>query len=437
MGRHANVDGSTSDTCDPGDSTCCGSGSYYPVYINPELEGCYVPLIPGYGQLDANGVVTAYVCADIPASLTSGPSSYTPDPSLYISASASQLTSSAQPTHPVSVVASSGTKYYELGCYTGEDVAAWTSAAGTDLEACASACIGSPYFAVLGDNGCSCGGDIGGASPGPFSQCNTVCNGDSTELCGGSGYAVVYAIVNDWVNLVATSIEAVLATPYPSYGCQSATATGTGSGSVTQTGTSSGSATGTATTTGTGSGSPTHTGTGSSTATGTSSSTAISQSVAPTVPPASNSYIFGVQVSSLAVRSLGKRQVDVGANGGFVGGAGPVNTSDCTLATPFTFENGQLSSGGQLISVAPGIDYQQFITEPTVQSTSTTFGIQDNVLVWYNQSFTGYYAQFCQDADGQVWTVFNEKQPPFVCNAVELIVYQSKFQTALDSGACR
>jgi len=106
-----------------------------------------------------------------------------------------------------------------------------------------------------------------------------------------------------------------------------------------------------------------------------------------------------------------------------VGAAGPVNPTDCTLATPFSFIDGTLSSGGELISTDPGIAYQPFWTNPTVGAISTTFALQDGLLVWYNAAFVGVFADFCQDDGGQVWVVFDGVAPPFACAPVDLVAF--------------
>jgi hypothetical protein len=113
---------------------------------------------------------------------------------------------------------------------------------------------------------------------------------------------------------------------------------------------------------------------------------------------------------------------------GFVGAAGPVNPTDCSLATPFNLTNGMLSSGGELISTDPGVAYQPFWTNPTVGAITTTFAFQDGVLVWYNPSFTNVNAEFCQDLSGQVYTVFDGTTPPFQCTPVAFIPFYSKFR---------
>jgi hypothetical protein len=108
-----------------------------------------------------------------------------------------------------------------------------------------------------------------------------------------------------------------------------------------------------------------------------------------------------------------------------------VNTSDCSLATPFIFDHGTLSSGGQLISTDPGVTYQPFAVNPDVGSITTTFAVEGNTLVWYNESFVNNYADSCQDTGGQVWVIFDGNPPPFDCSTIVLVTFESKFKTAL------
>jgi hypothetical protein len=166
--HRANVVGRSLGQCDlDGDSTkCCGLNSYFPVYINPELEGCYVPSIPGYGLLDSDDLPTAFVCADVPASLTAGPSFYTPVLGAYDNLL--QITSTDLPIHPVSVSPHGNDEgnYFEYGCFQGApdviltaNFAVGTPAGDTDLKTCAVACteLSASFFAVTGGDSCFCG----------------------------------------------------------------------------------------------------------------------------------------------------------------------------------------------------------------------------------------------------------------------------------------
>ncbi|KAB5517282.1 hypothetical protein GE09DRAFT_568004 [Coniochaeta sp. 2T2.1] len=165
--------------------------------------------------------------------------------------------------------------------------------------------------------------------------------------------------------------------------------------------------------------------------TGTGASTSTTPST-PTAPPASEQFIFSVAPPVNATlgrranphRSLrnAKRQFQVGD--GFVGGAGPLNPTDCTLATPFVFNaDGTLTSGGEYVSTDPGIAYQPFWTNSVTGAITTTFAVQDGGLVWLNAAFVGGQAGFCQDINGLVWVTFDQNPPPFDCVAVVLIPF--------------
>jgi hypothetical protein len=136
------------------------------------------------------------------------------------------------------------------------------------------------------------------------------------------------------------------------------------------------------------------------------------------------SPIAGNGGNTTVVRRHAKRQFQV--NGGFVGGAGPVNPTDCSLATAFNITAGQLSSGGELVSTNPGVPYQPFLTNATVGAISTTFSRLNGGLTWQNEAFVNSAADFCQDANGQVWVTFDGTAPPFDCAAVQLIPYSGK-----------
>jgi hypothetical protein len=82
---------------------CCGQSNYYPVYINPELEGCYTPQIPGYQD----------ACYDVPAGLL-GPPKILPQKSYD---PADTIDSAPALIHPVSVKVPRGRDYVIFGCY--------------------------------------------------------------------------------------------------------------------------------------------------------------------------------------------------------------------------------------------------------------------------------------------------------------------------------
>jgi hypothetical protein len=125
-----------------GPNKCCArtGSSYAPVYINPELQGCFTPQIPGFKDSPSD---TTFECYDVPASLVGGPKTFS---TLVIGASptlnAVQAAASRPPT--VSVTGALGpVTYYLNGCYTtalGSIVNALISLEATTLEACATRC---------------------------------------------------------------------------------------------------------------------------------------------------------------------------------------------------------------------------------------------------------------------------------------------------------
>ncbi|RKU41180.1 hypothetical protein DL546_000067 [Coniochaeta pulveracea] len=156
MCRTTCADG-TPGTCDPTTGLCCGTGDFASVYINPELEGCYTPPIPGFGQVGAVNP-GPLACASVAASLTGGPRTLTR--TVYPAATLNPYT--PQPSHPLTVVGSiNPNTYHEYGCVAQPILSVAVGSGGTpsyttanilatsmSLEACADACIGSLYFAV-------------------------------------------------------------------------------------------------------------------------------------------------------------------------------------------------------------------------------------------------------------------------------------------------
>jgi hypothetical protein len=128
--------------------------------------------------------------------------------------------------------------------------------------------------------------------------------------------------------------------------------------------------------------------------------------------------------TTLGRRANKIRQFQLG--GQFIGAAGPVAPTDCSLATPFNFTDGTLSSGGNLVSTDLGIAYEPFWTLPTAGAITTTFALENDILVWSNVDFINFNAEFCQDDGGQVWAVFDAAAPPFNCAPVYLVAFAGK-----------
>ncbi|KAH6653815.1 aspartic peptidase domain-containing protein [Truncatella angustata] len=117
--------------------------------------------------------------------------------------------------------------------------------------------------------------------------------------------------------------------------------------------------------------------------------------------------------------SAKKRQTD----GGFIGGAGPVNPSSCSSASNFRLTNGQLISGGQIVNTEPGIAFMPLRVSP-YGSINNTFVVVGNALHWFNDAFSGGEAGFCQMSDEQVVVTFAEIGVPADCVPVSLAIYQ-------------
>ncbi|KAL1904941.1 hypothetical protein Sste5344_009295 [Sporothrix stenoceras] len=170
------VDCATGLACDSTTQTCCGSNDYYPVYINPELTGCYQPQIPGYGVLSGS-TLTDYTCAAPPDSDLIGGPKVLPNGVEYFEGN--DYINTVVANHPVFVVSPEDApydNYYIIGCCsdcsTGEVFSSTGSirasyGAENGLHVCAQQCapLGYPYFAVGGGGvDCYCGTTLSSAA---------------------------------------------------------------------------------------------------------------------------------------------------------------------------------------------------------------------------------------------------------------------------------
>lgn len=111
--------------------------------------------------------------------------------------------------------------------------------------------------------------------------------------------------------------------------------------------------------------------------------------------------------------------------GAFVGGAGPLNPASCSDATQFNLTGGRLTSGGEVVAVDPGVAYMP--VHVADGAISTTFAVVGGVLHWYNESFSGGEAGFCQDPTGQFYFTFKDSTNwPTGCTSVSIVVYDGK-----------
>ncbi|KAK4229906.1 WSC domain-containing protein, partial [Podospora fimiseda] len=96
--------------CDVGAERCCGRNNYAPIYINPELQGCYPPRIPGFKTQISD---PTYECYDVPQSLLGPPktlSTATVDPAMLATGTPALI-------RPPTVDASNGARYYLYACF--------------------------------------------------------------------------------------------------------------------------------------------------------------------------------------------------------------------------------------------------------------------------------------------------------------------------------
>ncbi|KAK0655892.1 hypothetical protein B0T16DRAFT_451518 [Cercophora newfieldiana] len=210
-----------SEDCDPENpaTRCCAKpgSSFAPVYINPLLQGCYSPRIPGF-KTDVND--RTYECYEPDLSLVGPPPAAV---RLTPPAAATRLAVADEALdRPPVVNTTVGTlrSYYLYGCVdvdAGGLVPALLGALNslvlgtgpiTTLQDCANACgnrinisglvtlFPLAYFGMTVNNQCVCGtGLLGGPPPADrMGSCNVACTGNSTQACGAPGFALVYRL---------------------------------------------------------------------------------------------------------------------------------------------------------------------------------------------------------------------------------------------------
>ncbi|KAL2068483.1 hypothetical protein VTL71DRAFT_16581 [Oculimacula yallundae] len=122
------------------------------------------------------------------------------------------------------------------------------------------------------------------------------------------------------------------------------------------------------------------------TATGTSTVTATVTSTVTT----SNSVPTAFILSPAPAVAQARRQLSILR---YISPTGNISTS-CSEAQVFTIANGQLLSGGSLVSVNRGVASAPFVAAQAINDISTTFSISDT-LQWSNPAFSGGKARFC------------------------------------------
>jgi hypothetical protein len=100
------------------------------------------------------------------------------------------------------------------------------------------------------------------------------------------------------------------------------------------------------------------------------------------------------------------------------------DTTNCSSATIFTLANGELSSGGNLVSTDTGTLFQPFDVSSVVLGITRLFTVQNNFLFWSSGGFAVSPASFCQTPNRQVYALFagpTNAAYPASCNAVSLL----------------
>ena len=113
---------------------------------------------------------------------------------------------------------------------------------------------------------------------------------------------------------------------------------------------------------------------------------------------------------------------------GFLDSSGHLQ-SVCQNATTFVLRSGLLYSGGNQVSVAPGVSSIRFGASESAQPIDNTFAVDEasGRLVWNNNAFSDGTARFCNDPAGALYAVFSGPLPGN-CTATELRVQNRKWQ---------
>ncbi|KAK0749385.1 hypothetical protein B0T18DRAFT_104258 [Schizothecium vesticola] len=229
--------------CNPLLGPCCGRDGSFPVFINPELQGCYTPVIPGFKDGDRD---PTFECYDVPAALRGPPRTL----ALAVVPVAAPNAPTRQALIRQPSVASTSGAYYLFGCVQVDPIlgivgnllttAVQILPAPASLEACAAACAASivplPFMAVGPGGACFCGaGLVGDPVAIPAGACNAPCAGNPLLACGGVNRYMLY--VNRLTGRPAYDAFSTtyLAAPTPSYVCGIGAAATTATATTTAT----------------------------------------------------------------------------------------------------------------------------------------------------------------------------------------------------------
>ncbi|KAI0458525.1 hypothetical protein F5B21DRAFT_435046 [Xylaria acuta] len=226
---------------------CCSTGNGpFPVYANPNLMGCFIPIIPGAENPDAEAPAPdGYNCFPTPQSILGrAPSAVVNYATRTMSASASFIATASPAANA----------FVNYGCWQSTQVAnLFTTVFNYTLaddqltvDKCVAFCdqANHNFAAVWGapQTTCACGDALqDGVTPnGAMEDCNQPCTGSATQNCGGDNGPLVYAkssiTPNMWADRYTSSWSSTIV-----YSCTPVAGGGggSGSGSATATPTSS------------------------------------------------------------------------------------------------------------------------------------------------------------------------------------------------------
>lgn len=106
----------------------------------------------------------------------------------------------------------------------------------------------------------------------------------------------------------------------------------------------------------------------------------------------------------------------------------------------FYIVDGELVSGGEVVSANAGEDRVPLAVSPTRRPITTTWEFRGGELVWANGNFTGGRAGFCRDVDGEVYATFEGGEADWRagCEDVRLLAVIGRYLPSSDLhwGSC-
>ncbi|KAK6720769.1 hypothetical protein SNK05_003865 [Fusarium graminearum] len=278
--------------------------------------------------------------------------------------------------------------YTSIGCYTeATSGRALPNGRGIDsptVAECVDACSSGNfvYAGVEYGGECYCGNTFSdGSVPAPIADCGMLCNGNSSEYCGGPNRLNVYQ--------VNSAYSASLPTSSSTSSSSSSTSSSTSSSSSTSLSTSTSTSTSTSSTSSSISTSSTSSST-STTSTSTSSTTTSSSTKTSSTTTSSTSSSSSTSTST----SLSTSSSSSSLTGNVAGGANAASTSTSTSTTKTSTSTTSSSLTSSSISSSSSTTSQS--TTSTTSSTSTT-----------STSTTSSSTSSSSSSSSSTWTTFS------------------------------